>query len=357
MASEVYFIKVSDADPAALRQKKLKSLLDRSRILDFVSAGDSVAVKLHFGEEGNTGFVKPEYVRQACALISEKKARALVSDTNTLYRGRRLLADDHLKLAHEHGFTDEACDAHVVIADEKAAGGVTEITLNGAFVEKAKVASFFLRADALLGMAHFKGHIMTGFGGALKNIGMGCASREGKLFQHGDVSPVVCMSKCVGCGACMAVCPVAAIKIVDRKARMDSSRCIGCASCIAACVYNAMEVNWEAGGSSLQEKMIEYALAVLAGKEQKMAFVNFAVKITKECDCLAKDDPKIAPDVGFLASRDPVALDKATLDVVTAACGTDVFAREHPGRDSARQLAHARKLGLGKLEYELKEVK
>jgi hypothetical protein len=356
MKSAVYLIRVSDNDSLSVRQQKLSALLDQSRLVNFIKAGDTIAVKLHFGEEGNTGYVKPAHVQQVCSRIKEKNAQALVSDTNTLYRGRRLVAEDHLKLAHEHGFTDEELGARVVIADEKAEGGTTEIAVNGAFVEKAKVASLFVRADGLVGVAHFKGHIMTGFGGALKNIGMGCASREGKLFQHSDVSPVVCMSKCTGCGACQSVCPAQAITLVEHKSRIDAARCIGCASCIAACVYNAIDVAWEQGGDSMQEKMIEYASAILSGKAHKKGFINFAVKITKECDCLAKDDPKISPDVGFLASDDPLALDKATLNVITAACGHDVFTQEHPERDGTKQLLYARKLKIGNLDYELKEV-
>ena len=197
---------------------------------------------------------------------------------------------------------------------------------------------------------------MTGFGGALKNIGMGCATREGKLFQHSDLAPIVVIKKCTGCKACMAVCPVGAIKMVNDMAVVDSSKCIGCASCIAACKFNAVDLNWEAGGMFIQEKMVEYAKAVLADKKEKTIFFNFMIKITKECDCLAKDDPRVVPDIGILASADPVAIDQASFDLVTAKAGADVLKELHPHRDSRKQLAWAQKIGLGSLEYDLEMV-
>ena len=200
---------------------------------------------------------------------------------------------------------------------------------------------------------------MTGFGGVLKNIGMGCATREGKLAQHSDISPVVDGENCIGCGACEAVCPVSAISLNKNngKANVDGKLCIGCASCIAACDYQAMVVNWAAGGDTIQEKMIEYTKAVLDSRKGKTAYINFAIKITKECDCLAKDDPRISPDIGIFASLDPVSLDSACRDAVIAECGRDIFKELHPERDGNKQLQYAAKLGLGNLEYELIEVK
>lgn len=186
---------------------------------------------------------------------------------------------------------------------------------------------------------------------------MGCAARQGKLAQHSDISPFVIRGNCVGCAACESACPVKAIIIRDKKSIVDSLKCIGCASCIAACKYNAIEINWEAGGKLIQEKIVEYAKAVLDTKKNKIACVNFAIKITKECDCLAKDDPRISPDVGIFASTDPVSVDKACLDKIISACGKDVFREAHPKRDGMRQLEYAQELGLGSMDYELIEVK
>jgi hypothetical protein len=356
MKSKVYFISVDNSDKLQDIQQKLRRLLKESRLLDFIRKHDKVAIKMHFGEAGNTGHVKPEYVRCACENIIERQAACFLADTNTLYVGKRMNLDDHLKLAAEHGFTKENCLVDVVIADDTKKENVAEVAINQKFIKVAKIVKIFLEVDAILSIAHFKGHLMTGFAGALKNIGMGCASREGKLSQHSDIAPYVAVKKCIACKECIETCPAQAIFIRNEKAYIDPVKCIGCASCIAACQQNAIEVNWEAGGSNIQEKMVEYAKAVLEHKPGKSAFVNFAVKITKECDCLSKDDPRIVPDVGILASFDPLSIDKASLDLVNRLAGKDIFKEVHPLRNGFKQLEYAYNLGLGNPEYELIEL-
>jgi len=356
MKSKVYFIPVDNSDGHPAIKAKFSRLLNQSKLFDFLSQGEKTAIKMHFGEEGNTGYVLPEYIRVAVEDIIKKKAHPFLSDTNTLYQGRRTNSSDHLKLAHEHGFIPEKVGCKILIPDDTKPENVVEIKINQEFIKVARVAKIFIEADAIVDIAHFKGHIMSGFGGVLKNIGMGCAVRKGKLAQHSDVSPIVYEGKCVGCGVCVTVCPAKAIIVQNDKARILSAKCIGCASCIASCPHIAIDVSWEAGGSNMQEKMIEYAFAVLKGKENKSAFINFAVKITKECDCLAKDDPRISPDIGIFASTDPVSVDKATVDAVNKKCGRDIFQEAHPHRDYNRQLRYAHKLGLGSLDYELIEL-
>jgi uncharacterized Fe-S center protein len=227
------------------------------------------------------------------------------------------------------------------------------VAVNKTFVKDAKVLKLYRDADILVSVAHFKGHLVTGFGGAIKNIGMGCASREGKLAQHSTVSPVVYTQKCTGCGECVPVCQVEAITLVNDKSSIDSAKCIGCASCIAACRFEAIDVNWGSGAGTLQEKMAEYAYAVLHGRKNNI-FINVATKITAECDCLAQDDPRIVADVGILVSSDPVALDQASYDLVCQkAGGKDVFKEAHPKSESRKQLGHAENLGMGTKKYEL----
>lgn len=353
MKSKVYFIKVSQNDSVKDISIKLKSLLGLSKALSLFKSGDNLAIKLHFGEEGNTGYVKPEYAAVIVDCLKDIGAKSFLSDTNTLYQGKRTNSSDHLKLAYEHGFIEEVVKAPVIIPDDNEKSNIKEISLNEKFIKIANIAKVFYDADGIISLAHFKGHIITGFGGALKNLGMGCAMRQGKLAQHSDFSPFVIKKKCIGCKACQLVCPVAAINIQDNKAMIDNTKCIGCASCIAACKSFAIEVNWEAGAKNIQEKMIEYTKAVLSNKKDKALFLNFCIKITKECDCMAKDDPRIAPDLGILLSTDPVSVDKASFDLIIKASKKDVFKEAHSKRNGAIQLDYASKLGLGSLEYEL----
>jgi len=353
MKSKVYFIRLGNSEKPHLITGKLKRLLEESCVLDFIRPNSKVAVKMHFGEEGNTGFVLPKYARVVCDGIAGRHSTGILADTNTLYRGRRTNSRDHLALAHEHGFTKALTGADIVIPDDTQKENIVEIPINLTSVKIAKIARFFIDVDALIAVSHFKGHMLTGFGGALKNIGMGCATREGKLMQHCDVSPVVYADRCIGCGACVEICPVGAIRIKNKKSVINSAKCIGCANCIGACPTMAMFIDVEAGGA-VQQKMVEYAAAVLKGK--KAGFLNFAIKINKECDCWGMENPRIAPDVGILASVDLVSIDKASLDLVTQTAGKNVFKEQHPNQDAAIQLKYAQGLGLGNLNYELIEL-
>jgi hypothetical protein len=355
MKSKVYFVPIKDANDLQAVNEKLKVLLDKSRVLSFIPEKSKVCVKLHFGEEGSTGFVRPEHLRVICDEITANGGSAFLSDANTLYRGSRLNSKEHLKIAYDHGFTKEATGAEVIIPDEAKKEDLACVEINQGYIKSAKIGRIFVDTEALIVVSHFKGHILTGFGGALKNIGMGCATREGKLAQHCDAAPVVHVDKCIGCGECAIVCPAAAIQIKENKSVVDSSKCIGCASCLAACPTMAMFIDFSAG-DKVQDKMVEYTLAVLKNKKNKAGFINFAVKINKECDCWGADNPRIAPDLGILASSDPVSIDKASLDLVNKSCNKDIFKSVHPDQDGIRQLNYAQDIGLGSLDYELIEL-
>jgi len=350
--SKVYFIAVNSVDTVQSINRKLEKLLTESKVIDFIRKGDRVAVKTHFGEEGNTGFINPAHLGVVSKSILEKGASAFLSDANTLYRGKRLNSEDHLKLAGEHGFTKEVTGVDVVIPDDTHPENTVAIEINQKFIKTAKLVRVFMDADALVVASHFKGHILTGFGGALKNVGMGCATREGKLAQHCDIAPVVHVDSCIGCGECALACPVKAIKLENKKSVVDKAKCIGCASCLAACPSMAMFIDFKAG-DKVQDKMAEYSLAVLKNRKGKAGYINFALKINKECDCWGMENPRIAPDVGILASDDPVSIDKASFDLVCQACNKDIFKAAHPDQDGIKQLAYAQKIGLGNLEYEL----
>lgn len=355
MKSKVYFIRSDRADDLQSVNKRLHLLLENSGILSPVAKSGRVVVKVHFGEEGNTGYVRPEHLRLICDKISACGGMPVLSDANTLYRGRRLNSADHLKLAYEHGFTREVCGAEVVIPDDTRKEETVSVEINRQFIKEAKLARIFVESDALVAVSHFKGHTLTGFGGALKNLGMGCATREGKLAQHCDLAPVVRVEECIGCGECKRICPVSAISLRDGKSVIDASKCIGCASCVAACPTFAMFIDLHAG-DKVKYKMVEYASAVLKKMGGKIAFINFALKINKECDCWGMENPRIAPDVGIFASYDPVSVDKASLDMVNKICGKDIFKDTHPDQDGMKQLEYAEEIGLGNLDYDLVEL-
>ncbi|MFH0763609.1 MAG: DUF362 domain-containing protein [Candidatus Omnitrophota bacterium] len=352
MKSKVYFTPVKDSNNAGDAAAKLKKLIDKSGVIDVVGRENKVAVKIHFGEKGSTGYVRPGFARVVCDSITAKGAVPYLVDTNTLYRGHRTNSKDHIETAREHGFTKDSTGARIVIPDDGKKDDVADVKIKGKVIQSAKVARFFIDAGAIIAISHFKGHILTGFGGALKNIGMGCATREGKLAQHCDASPVFYEEKCKGCGACEAICPAGAIHVENDKASLDRSKCIGCAECIAACPAAAMFIDFGVG-SAVQEKMVEYAAAVLNNKNGRLGFLNFALRIHQECDCWGEETPRISPDVGILASADPVAIDKASFDLVKGVCGKDVFKEAHPNQDGMIQLEYAESLGLGSLDYEL----
>jgi len=355
-ASDVYFVAVENDTSADERVRRLGLLIDKSGLSSMIAPGSTVCIKMHFGEAGNTGFVPPALVRVITDTVGTSGGSSVCTDTNTLYRGRRTNSNDHAALAREHGFDESATGARLYIPDDREPDVAMALSGAGRLAGTVHSFRFFSEVDLLIGLAHFKGHMVTGFGGALKNIGMGCATREGKLSQHCAVAPFVNEKNCIGCGACSDVCPADAVAITAGKAAIDPQRCIGCASCIAACGSNAVELDWGSGAGNMSEKMVEYAAAILKAAK-KTFFISIAQHITAECDCIAGDDPRIIPDIGYCASTDPLALDQACYDLsCMAAGGHDPYRKAHRWRNPVAQLDHAEQLGIGSRAYSLVKV-
>jgi uncharacterized Fe-S center protein len=353
MSAEVYFIALSESDKEDVIINKIKKLMDRAGYGIEVNREELVLIKLHFGEKGNTGYIKPSFVRKVVDKVKEKGAFPLVADTNTLYKGERSDTYRHMLMANEHGFNITTMGCPVIIADGLRGQNQVGVEINGDYFKKVFISADAVCADSILGIAHVTGHIATGLGGQIKNIAMGLASRGGKLAQHHNQTPILNPEKCNGCGICEFWCPEGAMSVED-KAEIDESLCIGCGECLAVCPEFAMDFGW-GGGRTLQGRMAEYALGALKGKENKSFFMNFITYVTKNCDCLGYDD-KLIPDIGIMASRDIVALDTATADMIKQRTGNDFFREIWQKVDYTVQLKHAEKLGLGTMQYDCIEV-
>ncbi len=347
MAAKVYYS--SRIDPGSIRGVFEKALADRKNKW---TENDEVAIKVHFGEKGNTRYVPPGHIRPIIEALRPLKGQLFLTDANTLYRGMRLNATDHLKIAKEHGF--DALKTKIVIADGQSGEEEEEVKISGRIFSGVKIARGIARAKALIVISHFKGHILFGFGGALKNLGMGCGSRAGKLEMHSKIKPYV-NAECISCGQCVENCPADAISMrQDEKAVIDPERCIGCAECIAICGSEAIEIPWH-GVTSLEamERCAEYALGAAKGKA--CVCVNFVNHITKDCDCMP-DSEVIGKDVGLVASADPVACDQASYDLVLKTNrNVDIF-RKATGVDGSHITRYGAAIGLGDNRYALVEL-
>lgn len=345
----------------------LEDLLEASGVGDIVSPNEVVAVKLHFGESRETGHVRPRFIRRIVAWLAKRGVRPFVTDTNTLYRGSRSDTVAHLMTAAEHGFTLAAIGAPIVIADGLRGTNEIRLPVGGSFVEEAPFASDLVKADSILSVAHFKGHELSGFGGAIKNLGMGGASRAGKLEQHSTTKPYV-RPNCVACGACALWCPADAISI-SKAAAIDTGKCIGCGECIAVCPEGAVGIRWNESTDTFQRKMVEYLAAIARVKRGRIGYVNFLTDVHPVCDCYGTAKVAIVPDIGVAASMDPVAIDQASYDLVNEAPvakggelsaayrrGGDKFRDLHPEVDPTTQLRHGEVMGLGTRNYELVEI-
>lgn len=334
--------------------ERLERHIQTQDFFSFIKPKDMVALKTHFGEAGTTSYVRPLYFKMMGDIIKKRQGIPFLTETQTLYRGRRTNAIEHIELAFEHGFTFENTALPVIMSDGLLGDDEIEVEIPGKLYKKVGVASQIVKAQSLVLVSHFTGHMLSGFGAAIKNLAMGCSSRKGKLEQHSTAQPSIKPAKCTSCGECLKYCPVNAISMKSGKAVIDQAICIGCGQCLSVCRFDAVTYNWGVTGVEMQRKMVEHAMGVIQSKKQKAIYINFLSRIPKECDCMGPTEI-ITGDIGVLISYDPVAVDAASIDLVEEKSGKKLSQLAHNIPDRV-QLDYARELGFGNADYELVQV-
>ncbi len=349
---------------------KLEKLLRTAGFARLDLDGKFTALKIHVGEPGNMSFIRPPYVAVVSRLVRERGGIPFLTDANTLYSGKRHNACEHLRAGYENGFSRDATGCDLIIADGLKGNDFVEMPVNGGeHCTSARIGSAIAEADAVISLNHFKGHELTGFGGALKNLGMGCASRSGKKFLHEVSHPVIVRSGCTGCGVCVKNCNEKAIVLDgEHKAVIDHDLCVGCCQCVAVCQFAAARAMEGSASKVCSERIAEYTKAVLDGKPS--FHISFVMNVSPNCDCWSNNDAPVVADIGIFASADPVALDEACVAAVNAAPAIngsiltdrkypgsgEKFGHIHPDSDWASGQAHGEKIGLGSRAYDLVKV-
>lgn len=373
--SKVYFTTFKTTGSENLIQK-LKRLIKTAGMGKIDFEDKFTAIKIHFGEYGNLAFLRPNYAKVVADYVKELGGKPFLTDCNTLYVGSRKNALDHLDTAYLNGFSPLQTGCQVLIGDGLKGTDETLVPIDGEYVKEAKIGHAIMDADVFISLTHFKGHEMAGFGGAIKNIGMGCGSRAGKMEMHCDGKPHVICDACVGCGACTKICAHGAPVVENGKATINQDKCVGCGRCLAVCPKDAIEANFDDSIAKLNYRMAEYTYAVI--KDRPNFHISLICDVSPNCDCHAENDIPIVPNIGMLASFDPVALDVACADLVNkmpANPGSiladnfeadvfnegehhdhekhDHFEMTHPDTEWKSCIAHAKKIGIGTDEYEL----
>lgn len=355
---------------------KLKRLIKAAGIGDIDMDGKIVAVKMHFGELGNLSFLRPNYARAVVDVVKEFGGVPFLTDCNTLYPGSRKNAIEHLYCAWENGFTPMTVGCPIIIGDGLKGTDDIEVPVEGGeYIDKAKIGRAVMDADIFISLSHFKGHETTGFGGAIKNIGMGCGSRAGKKAQHMNGQPEIDHELCRGCRACLRECANDGLSFDEstRKMSINTQNCVGCGRCIGACNFDAIAFANYAATKDLNCRMAEYTKAVIQNRPN--FHVSLIVDVSPNCDCHAENDAPILPNIGMFASFDPLALDQACVDACLKATPLpnsqlaeamekedfcdhhDHFENTTPNSEYKTCLAHAEKIGLGTRDYEIVVVK
>ncbi len=367
--SKVYYTDFK-ARPGNNLLQKLERLIKKAGIENIDFKNKFTAIKIHFGEPGNLAYLRPNYSKVVVDLVKELGGKPFLTDCNTLYVGRRKNALDHLDAAYENGYNPFSTGCHVIIADGLKGTDEELIDVDGKYVKQAKIGRAIADADILISLNHFKGHECTGFGGALKNIGMGAGSRAGKMEMHSAGKPFVRSNKCVKCKKCIKICAHNAISYNEENiASIDINKCVGCGRCIGICNYDAISASGDESNDILNMKIAEYTKAVL--KDKPNFHISLIVDVSPNCDCHSENDIPIIPNIGMLASFDPVALDMACADLankeqpiknslleinVPKVQDTDNFNITHPNTNWKFGLEYAEEIGIGSMEYELIKI-
>jgi len=354
MKSTVFLVRTSDGASCDVGANAVGQVLDHSEFAKTLEPGEYVAIKLHVGEVNNKTHVPPEAARQIVDRVKAQGALAFLTETATLYRGERENAVKHIEHAVRQGFTIERTGAPFIMADGLAGDSEIDVPIDGTLFRSVKVAREARMADAIVVLSHMTGHIAAGFGATIKNLGMGLASRKGKMRQHSSIKPEVIPEKCVFCEKCLRWCPKDAISESNGCALIDEANCIGCGECLAVCRFGAIKFDWGADANWMQQAMAEHALGAV--RDKKCFYVNYCIGMTKDCDCFTIDQTKEIPDIGVLASLDPVALDQASIDLTRGSDGRNLSELSHANIDCNVQLAHAESIGLGTRAYDLIEL-
>jgi uncharacterized Fe-S center protein len=355
--SRVHLVEARHDEPPEALAAKLDALWRAADLGRVFAAKDLTALKLHVGEPGSRTFVAPEIAAALVAKVGETGARPFLTDTCVLYRSPRDHGIGLTRVAHDHGFTLERTGAPFLVADglTGADDREVEVDLGAEGTDRVAIAAGILQARSMLVLTHATGHLGTGFGGALKNLGMGCCSKRAKLRQHHGQQPGIDGERCRACGVCAEWCPADAI-VVEESASIDGETCIGCGECVAACLEGAVEFTWSISGQALQERIVNHAAAVIRSKPGRLGYVTVLMNVTKDCDCIGQAQTPVVEDIGVLAAHDPVAIDQAALQLVRERSGRTLEAMTYPSRDGTHQLARAEALGLGERAVELVTV-
>lgn len=355
-------------DVSFLRYTKDKNILEglenlfMNSLVDVVSKGDSVAVKLHMGELGNLTYIRPAYVRKVVELVKKVGGKPFVTDTTSLYTKKRFTGKGYLEAAAYNGFTKETVGAPIIIADKDGYDGsefLIEKKVDECGFNSIKIASGLLKADSIITVTHAKGHLLTGFGGSMKNIGMGFVTKEGKAAQHSANRPILNESKCDECDICIEECVFKALSMQNGKPKMDLEKCMSCSHCMFECPNKAWK--WpDNSKEKLQSYLAHAVYGILNGLKSKIGYLNFIQDVTPLCDCCTPSGNALIQDIGILASLDPVAIDKASIDLIDKEMPGPLSQKDKIGKhnqtSSMIHLKLAEKLGVGGLNYNLIEV-